>query len=126
MVAHACLLSRLACPCCAVSSPQLTPEHSKLPAADCNHRRSRVIQTAQALYQADGGILASERCIRAHLTAAQARGALLHEREIAQSWRVLSVPTLCWAVTEPSASFYACTQRSRTGPTICCDVFCYR
>ena len=48
---------------------------------------NRPCLAAQALYQADAGILASERCIRAHVAAAQACGALLHERETVQSWR---------------------------------------
>ena len=40
----------------------------------------------QALYQPEGGILASEECIRAHVAAAQAAGAELHEEESVRSW----------------------------------------
>ena len=40
----------------------------------------------QAVYQPEGGILASERCIRAHVAAAEAAGAELHERETVLSW----------------------------------------
>ena len=40
----------------------------------------------QALFQPQGGILASERCIRAHVAAAQGNGAELRERESVLTW----------------------------------------
>lgn len=42
----------------------------------------------QALYQPQGGILASERCIAAHVEAALRHGAVLHAKERMCSWRV--------------------------------------
>ena len=45
--------------------------------------------TTQALYQPQGGILASERCIAAHVEAALREGAVLHTEERMRSWHVL-------------------------------------
>ena len=42
----------------------------------------------QALYQPQGGILASELCIAAHLQAAQSYGADFHSGEKVKSWKV--------------------------------------
>ncbi len=45
-------------------------------------------RSRQALHQREGGILAPERCVAAHATAAAARGAVLREREAVTGWRV--------------------------------------
>lgn len=45
--------------------------------------------TTQALYQPQGGILASEKCIAAHVEAALRKGAVLYTEERMSSWRVL-------------------------------------
>lgn len=42
----------------------------------------------QAVYQPQGGILASELCIAAHIQAAQSHGAEFHSDEKAESWKV--------------------------------------
>lgn len=42
----------------------------------------------QAVYQPQGGILASELCIAAHIQAAQSHGADFHSGEKVESWRV--------------------------------------
>ena len=42
----------------------------------------------QAVYQPQGGILASELCIAAHIQAAQSRGAEFHSGEKVESWEV--------------------------------------
>lgn len=42
----------------------------------------------QAVYQPQGGILASELCIAAHIEAAQARGAEFHSDEKVTTWQV--------------------------------------
>ena len=42
----------------------------------------------QALFQPDGGVLASERCIRAHTRGAQARGAQLRHNCEVTGWAV--------------------------------------
>jgi len=42
----------------------------------------------QAVYQPQGGILASELCIAAHIQAAQAHGAEFHAPEKVQTWKV--------------------------------------
>lgn len=44
----------------------------------------------QALYQPQGGILASEKCIAAHVEAALQSGAELHTEERVLGWQVLS------------------------------------
>jgi sarcosine oxidase len=49
----------------------------------------RGLACAQALYQPQGGILASEKCISAHVDAALATGAELHTEERVLSWQVL-------------------------------------
>ncbi|MGH2560587.1 MAG: N-methyl-L-tryptophan oxidase [Thermomicrobiales bacterium] len=41
-----------------------------------------------ALFQPDGGFLTSERCIVAHVVAAQEAGATIHAREQARSWEL--------------------------------------
>ena len=42
----------------------------------------------QALYQPQGGILASERCIAAHIQAAESHGAEFHAPEKVERWKV--------------------------------------
>ena len=42
----------------------------------------------QAVFQPQGGILASERCIAAHIKAAQQQGAQVHLHEKVCGWRV--------------------------------------
>lgn len=42
----------------------------------------------QAVYQPQGGILASESCIAAHIQAAQSHGADFHSGEKVESWKV--------------------------------------
>ena len=42
----------------------------------------------QAVYQPQGGILASERCIAAHIHAARSHGAEFHSGEKVESWKV--------------------------------------
>ena len=42
----------------------------------------------QAVYQPQGGILASELCIAAHIQAAQSHGAKFHSGEKVESWKV--------------------------------------
>ena len=42
----------------------------------------------QAVYQPQGGILASELCIAAHIQAAQSHGAEFHSGEKVESWKV--------------------------------------
>lgn len=42
----------------------------------------------QAVYQPQGGILASELCIAAHIQAAQSHGAEFHSGEKVESWEV--------------------------------------
>ena len=54
--------------------------------------------TLQAVYQPQGGILASELCIAAHIQAAQAHGAEFHSPEKVESWRVneaTGIVTVC-------------------------------
>lgn len=48
----------------------------------------RLPAEAMAVYQPNGGFLASERCVVAHVAAAQAKGARIHAREKAVSWTV--------------------------------------
>ena len=42
----------------------------------------------QAVYQPEGGILASELCIAAHIKAAQSHGAHFHAPEKVETWKV--------------------------------------
>ena len=42
----------------------------------------------QALYQPQGGLLASERCIQAHIALAQQHGAHIRTSEAVHSWHV--------------------------------------
>ena len=42
----------------------------------------------QCLYQPEGGILAPERCIEAHVAVAQQHGAQVHTQEKVLHWRV--------------------------------------
>ena len=65
----------------------------------------------QALYQPDAGILASERCIRAHVAAAQARGALLHERETVRSWCAPLARVVCVKVAASSVRMWIMNAR---------------
>jgi len=89
-----------------LGQPRLPGMHAHLTALSLPFR-------PQALYQADGGILASERCIRAHVTAAQARGALLHERETVQSWYGCSLARLCGTARHTDPTQKPCTGRAQ-------------
>ena len=42
----------------------------------------------QALYQPQGGLLASELCIQAHVAIAKQHGAEVHTQEAVRSWHV--------------------------------------
>lgn len=59
-----------------------------------------VFRTLQALYQPQGGILASELCIAAHVGAAQARGAEFHPQEKVITWRVNEATGIVTVVTD--------------------------
>ncbi|MCC7368516.1 MAG: N-methyl-L-tryptophan oxidase [Chloroflexi bacterium] len=62
--------------------------HEVLSGAEINRRfpAYRLPADHQAVLQPDGGYLLSERCIVAHVTAAQALGAEVHARERVQGW----------------------------------------
>lgn len=47
-----------------------------------------MLNLLQAVYQPEGGILASELCIAAHIKAAQAHGADFHAPEKVEAWKV--------------------------------------
>ena len=62
--------------------------HDVLTGAEINHRFPgyRLPNDHLAVLQPDGGYLLSERCIVAHVTAAQAHGAEIHAREKVLGW----------------------------------------
>jgi sarcosine oxidase len=62
--------------------------HEVLSGADLNRRFPgyRLPADHQAVLQPEGGFLMSERCIVAHVAAAQALGAEIHAREVAMGW----------------------------------------
>lgn len=53
----------------------------------CYHH-AVVLNFLQAVYQPEGGILASELCIAAHIKAAQAHGAEFHAPEKVEAWKI--------------------------------------
>jgi sarcosine oxidase len=62
--------------------------HEVLTSAELSHRFPgyRLPPGHLALYQPDGGFLVSERCVVAHVAAAQAAGAEIHARERVLGW----------------------------------------
>ncbi|MFE1598989.1 N-methyl-L-tryptophan oxidase [Methylobacterium sp. ID0610] len=66
--------------------------HEVLSAAEVNARfpAYRLPQKIRAVYQPQGGLVASERAIVAHVRAAQAHGAEVHARERVLDWQVAS------------------------------------
>src|ERR1043166_4708544 len=63
--------------------------HERLDAAELRRRFPgyRLAPDMVGVYQPDGGFLLSERCIVAHVTAAQELGAEVHARERVVSWQ---------------------------------------
>ena len=63
------------------------------------------------MYQPQGGLLASERCIRAHVSLARKHGAEVHTHEAVQSWHVDTSPAGDGTVTVVTdKSSYQCKQ----------------
>src|SRR5690606_3769216 len=64
-------------------------DHEVLAAAEVNRRFPgyRLPDGHRALFQPEGGFIASERAITAHVTLAQADGAETHARERVLAWR---------------------------------------
>lgn len=56
--------------------------------------------SVQAVYQPEGGILASELCIAAHIKAAQSHGAHFHAPEKVEIWKVDDVTGIVTAFTD--------------------------
>lgn len=65
-------------------------EHEVLTGRDVNERFPgyRLPPTHRAVFQAQGGLVASERAIVAHVRAAQENGAVIHARERVLHWEV--------------------------------------
>src|SRR6185437_4324619 len=62
--------------------------HEVLSSADLRRRFPgyRLPEDTLAVFQPDGGFLMSERCIVAHVVAAQQAGAEVHAREVVEAW----------------------------------------
>jgi len=62
--------------------------HEVLSSADLRRRFPgyRLPEETLAVFQPDGGFLMSERCIVAHVVAAQQAGAEVHAREVVEAW----------------------------------------
>lgn len=56
------------------------------PAGRIQHARDEGVVPMQVLYQPQGGLLLSERCIEAHVAVARQHGAQVHTGEAVLSW----------------------------------------